>query len=83
MATVLLVEDDAGILKNLSEYLCAEGFKIETARGQAEAIEKLAENKVDLALLDVSLADGNGFSVCRLYQSELFNSRHFSYGVRR
>lgn len=64
MATVLLVEDDAGILKNLSEYLCAEGFKIETARGQAEAIEKLAENKVDLALLDVSLADGNGFSVC-------------------
>ena len=41
MATVLLVEDDAGILKNLSEYLCAEGFKIETARGQAERNRKL------------------------------------------
>ena len=64
MNRILLVEDDPGILKNLCEYLRAEGFEPATARGQREALNRLREAKFDLVLLDISLADGNGFSVC-------------------
>ena len=41
MSTLLLVEDDQSIVSSLSDYLGNEGFKIESASGQKEAIEKL------------------------------------------
>lgn len=63
---ILLVEDDTEIIKNLSTFLGTEGFETVSARGQKEALEYIEENRfeIDLVLLDVSLADGNGFSVC-------------------
>lgn len=64
MSHILLVEDDANIVKTLSEFLHAEGFSIDTARGQAEAFSLLDSNSYDLVLLDISLPDGNGFAVC-------------------
>ena len=41
MSKLLLVEDDQSIVSSLSDYLGNEGFKIENAPGQKEAIEKL------------------------------------------
>jgi two-component system response regulator RegX3 len=64
MAKILLVEDDKSIVENLSEYLMDEGFEIDSAAGQTEAIEKLGLNKYDLVILDITLRDGNGFAVC-------------------
>ncbi|HHV29018.1 response regulator transcription factor [Acetivibrio mesophilus] len=64
MTRILIVEDDKNIVTNLTEYLCDEGFEIESASGQNEAIEKMDEGKYDLILLDISLKDGNGFAVC-------------------
>lgn len=65
MARLLLVEDDKTIVENLTEFLSSEGFEIVTASGQAKALELIAREQFDLALLDVSLPDGNGFSVCK------------------
>ena len=48
----------------LSDYLGNEGFKIENAPGQKEAIEKLDSDQYDIALVDIQLSNGNGFSVC-------------------
>ncbi len=64
MAHLLLVEDDKNIVANLTEFLTVEGFRVTSAQGQASALKALEENRFDLVLLDISLSDGNGFSVC-------------------
>ena len=64
MSKLLLVEDDQSIVSSLSDYLGNEGFKIENASGQKEAIEKLDSDQYDIALVDIQLSNGNGFSVC-------------------
>ncbi|MBO5451948.1 MAG: response regulator transcription factor [Lachnospiraceae bacterium] len=66
MAKVLLVEDDKEIVKNLTQFLREEGFQVQSVSGQKAALEtiELQGNQIDLVLLDVSLADGNGFAVC-------------------
>ncbi|MCI8484077.1 MAG: response regulator transcription factor [Lachnospiraceae bacterium] len=67
MTHILLVEDDKSIVTNLTEFLQKEGFAITAVDGQAKALDLLetSSSEFDLLLLDVSLADGNGFSVCR------------------
>lgn len=66
---VLLVEDDADIVRTLSELLEAEGFSIASERTQDGACERLAREAFDIALLDVTLAQGNGFAVCAAAQA--------------
>lgn len=72
MTKILLVEDDPEIVKYLSEFLIGEGFTIDTVSGQNSAMEYIAEkgSGVDLVLLDVSLADGNGFAVCAAVKAQ-------------
>lgn len=67
MAHILLVEDDKGIVENLTEFLQKEGFTITSVDGQEKALALLetSASDYDLMLLDVSLAEGNGFAVCR------------------
>jgi Response regulators consisting of a CheY-like receiver domain and a winged-helix DNA-binding domain len=71
MAHILLVEDDKSIVTNLTEFLQKEGFFITAVDGQGKALALLEESapEFDLILLDVSLAEGNGFSVCRAAKS--------------
>lgn len=64
MNKLLLVEDDKAIVTNLTEFLDKEGFAVKSVSGQRDATEILEEEKFELILLDISLADGNGFSVC-------------------
>lgn len=64
MKRIFLVEDDKEIAKNLSLLLRTEGFIIIHASTQGEAVAMLGDNKFDLALVDISLPDGNGFAVC-------------------
>lgn len=64
MKRIFLVEDDEAIAKNLVLLLRTEGFAVTHASTRAEALAALAEHKFDLALIDISLPDGNGFTVC-------------------
>lgn len=64
MKSIFLVEDDREIAKNLTRLLRSEGFDAVHAATQKEAVSKLSDGKFDLALVDISLPDGNGFSVC-------------------
>ncbi len=70
MAKILLVEDDKSIVTNLAEFLVAEGFFVKSTSGQKEALEFLAAEPFDLALLDISLSDGNGFTLCMEIKSK-------------
>ena len=64
MINILLAEDDSAIVSALTAFLGAEGFHVDNVPGQSGAIRALEEKKYELVLLDVSLADGNGFSLC-------------------
>ena len=70
MVKVLLVEDDKTIVANLTEYLNGAGYIVRSVSGQSAAMAALAAEKADLVLLDVSLAEGNGFSACRAIKAE-------------
>lgn len=64
MKRIFLVEDDQAIAKNLILLLRSEGFTVIHAHTRGEALAALADNPFDLALVDISLPDGNGFTVC-------------------
>ncbi len=70
MTNILLVEDDKTIVTNLTEFLTTEGFRVTAVSGQAGALKVLTEERFDLVLLDISLSDGNGFSVLTAVKSE-------------
>ena len=70
MTKILLVEDDKAIVANLTEYLNSEGYAVESVSGQIAALNLLVDKKVDLVLLDVSLAEGNGFATCKAIKAE-------------
>ena len=70
MKRIFLVEDDKEIAKNLSLLLSIEGFTIIHAISQKDAFAMLGSSKPDLALVDISLPDGNGFAVCTEIKQE-------------
>lgn len=64
MEKLLLVEDDLTLIRMLRSFLEGEGFCTVTATGQTVALEQMTATQPDLALVDISLAEGNGFAVC-------------------
>lgn len=61
---ILLVEDDASIVSALTDLLESEGFAVRPCSTQDAACTALAEQTFDIALLDITLSQGNGFAVC-------------------
>ena len=70
MTKILLVEDEETIVRSLKDFLRAEGFDVDNTDGQKNALEMLERSDYDLALLDVSLSEGNGFSLCSAIKKE-------------
>ena len=70
MTKILLVEDDDQIASYLGELFRAEGFDTQISGSKKEAGECLLAQAFDLVLLDVSLPDGNGFSICAEIKKE-------------
>ena len=64
MEKLLLVEDDPTLIRMLTSFLSDENFQITSATGQKAATAAMEAEKPDLALVDISLAEGNGFAVC-------------------
>lgn len=64
MEKLLLVEDDPTLIRMLTSFLTTENFQITSVTGQKAAAESMEAGRPDLALVDISLAEGNGFAVC-------------------
>lgn len=64
MERILLVEDDPTLIRMLTSFLTADNFKITSVTGQKAAMQTMEQASFDLALVDISLAEGNGFGVC-------------------
>lgn len=64
MTRLLLVEDDPTLIRMLTSFLSSEGFSVRSVTGQSAAVSAMEETSPELALVDISLAEGNGFAVC-------------------
>lgn len=61
---ILLVDDEAQLRDMVSSMLAQEGYtQVRTAGNAAEALDVAAAWKPELAILDVMLPDGDGFSL--------------------
>lgn len=67
---LLFVEDDEAISLGLEYSLRQEEFLVTRCSCVAEALASLEEKAFDLALLDLSLPDGNGYDICRFIKKE-------------
>lgn len=63
--TILIVDDDAEMLRLVKHILLRGGFVIETALSAAQALDKIAANPPDLFLLDVMMPEVNGIQLCK------------------
>jgi DNA-binding response OmpR family regulator len=62
---VLIVDDHDELLDLVTRALTRDGHNVLTARTARDARGVLAENVVDLILLDLGLPDGSGQELCR------------------
>lgn len=69
MSTILIAEDDRRVRESLDRALQLEGYDVVTANDGARALELHRDQQVDLLLLDVSMPNVDGLTVCRTIRS--------------
>jgi len=65
-ARVLVVDDEADLIRILEFGLKSMGYAVETASDGQEGLKKAREMKPDIILLDLMLPKLDGYKVCRL-----------------
>ncbi len=60
-----MVDDDRFLLRAIEKLLIAEGFQCRSVTTLREAEKDASAAGFDLAVLDVGLPDGDGFTLCR------------------
>jgi len=60
---VLVVEDDAGVRAPLEKFLALRGFDVVSAASANAALDRLAEQPVQAAIIDLRLGKGSGREV--------------------
>lgn len=64
MTNILIIEDDLEIIKNLCVLLEEEGFRAVSVKTRKDALAEIEKGSFDLILLDLTLPDGSGYSLC-------------------
>lgn len=70
---ILILEDEVGIRSFVAINLKREGYEVIEAQNGQEALEKISENNIKIALLDVMLPDINGTDVCKYIRQNFEN----------
>jgi len=66
---ILLVEDDGDLGIALEELLCREGYEVLKA-SDVRSAQRAMDHSIDLVMLDVTLPDGDGVTLCRQWRRE-------------
>ncbi len=72
---ILLVDDDCDVVEMNKSFLEEMGYTVLCAYDGEECLEKLAQEDVDLLILDVKLPGLDGFEVCRHLRADAKTSR--------
>jgi DNA-binding response OmpR family regulator len=70
---ILVIEDDAAILRGLADNLAFESYDVLTAVDGEAGLRLLREQKPDVVILDLMLPKMNGYEVCRKARAEGLN----------
>lgn len=62
---ILIAEDDEDIVELLSLYLTGEGFTVFSAGNGLQALERVEDERIDVAILDIMLPVLNGYDLLR------------------
>lgn len=65
MFNIIVVEDDKNTRKLLSAVLRGNGYNVIAAQNGAEALDLLAANHVDLAIVDIMMPELNGYELTK------------------
>jgi two-component system, NtrC family, response regulator AtoC len=65
MEKILIVDDEAFIRENLERILAEDGYRPFSTESGDEAVKRVAEEEVDLVLLDLNLGSISGLDVLR------------------
>jgi two-component system alkaline phosphatase synthesis response regulator PhoP len=77
-ARVLVVDDEADLVRILEFGLQSVGYHVETASDGQEGLKKAREMRPDIILLDLMLPKLDGYKVCRLLK---FDERYKSIPI--
>jgi len=69
-ATVLVADDEEAYRDLFAQMLTGEGYNVICATDGEEALELIANNAIDLVLLDVMMPRKTGFAVCLAVKSD-------------
>ncbi len=70
MNTVLIVEDNASMLRGLKDSFTNAGYKVLTATDGELGLELALEANADLIILDVMVPKINGYELCQFLRKE-------------
>src|SRR5262245_33079242 len=70
MPTVLVIEDEAPIRRNLSRLLTAEGYRVVTAPEGATGVVTAREQLPDLIICDILMPQMDGYAVLAALRAE-------------
>lgn len=73
MSHILLVDDDQELAELLTDYLSHEGFEVSRCPNGAAAKDYLAQNSVDLMVLDVMMPEMDGISLLKTLRNQRGN----------
>lgn len=62
---VLIIEDDAALLRGLKDNFEAQNYRVHLARDGRQGLSAALANPPDLLILDIMLPHLNGYEVCR------------------
>jgi DNA-binding response OmpR family regulator len=62
---ILLVDDDANLLRVLNRYLTKQGYVVQAASSVQEALRLFEQEPPDLIVSDVNLPEVNGLEFCK------------------
>jgi DNA-binding response OmpR family regulator len=68
--SILLVDDDPGVLDVVAFMLRREGYDVDEERDGTSALDKAREQPYDIVILDVMLPGLSGTDVCRALRAE-------------
>ncbi|MBN2138570.1 MAG: response regulator transcription factor [Sedimentisphaerales bacterium] len=70
METILIIEDDATMLRGLADNFEFAGYAVITASDGQAGLDAALNHKPDLIILDIMLPEINGYEICRLLRNE-------------